>query len=62
MSPVLLPQAPPNLTLEPDDAQHEGAAVGGQEAGWRALLDAGINDWGARMGCLPAMTVMVTHL
>ncbi len=43
-------QAPPNLTPEPDDASpcngHAGEGAGGREAAWRALLAAGINDWG----------------
>jgi hypothetical protein len=34
-------QAPPNLT----PAGLEGSSEAGRE--WRALLDAGINDWGA---------------
>ncbi|KAK9857972.1 hypothetical protein WJX84_000526 [Apatococcus fuscideae] len=33
-------QAPPNLT------PGQGGSICGLEAGWRALLDAGINDWG----------------
>ena len=46
-------QAPPNLTPEPDDAAPAAAtnAEGGAEAGWRLLLDAGINDWGGAVSC-----------
>ncbi|KAG2425571.1 hypothetical protein HXX76_013614 [Chlamydomonas incerta] len=41
-------QAPPNLTpLEGDEGGGGGAdAEAALAAGWRALLDAGINDWG----------------
>ena len=46
-------QAPPNLTPEPDDvaapagkADAGAAAAADPAAGWRLLLDAGINDWG----------------
>lgn len=39
-------QAPPNLTPEPDDVASSSGAAADPAAGWRALLDAGINDWG----------------
>lgn len=38
-------QAPPNLTPEPDDSAPTPAG-GDTEAGWRLLIDAGINDFG----------------
>jgi hypothetical protein len=43
-------QAPPNLTPEAPATGAGGRAEAGGaglEAGWRALIDAGINDWGA---------------
>ena len=44
-------QAPPNLTPEADDVA--GSEAADPAAGWRALLDAGINDWGGKLavGC-----------
>ena len=45
LGPEMNIQAPPNLTPSSDSED----AAGGQEGlrrGWRALLDAGINDWG----------------
>lgn len=47
-------QAPPNLTPEPDDVA--GGEAGDPAAGWRALLDAGINDWGGEW--LPLLLVL----
>ena len=41
-------QAPPNLTPEPDDVASSDGAAADPAAGWRALLDAGINDWGGK--------------
>lgn len=37
-------QAPPNLTPATDDADSSSSS-------WRALLDAGINDWGECSTC-----------
>ena len=50
-------QAPPNLTPEPDDVPGASSAGADPAAAWRALLDAGINDWGgggALNACVPA--------
>ncbi len=40
-------QAPPNLT--PVEEGAAGAGVEQVQASWRALLDAGINDWGGSL-------------
>lgn len=46
LGPGMSIQAPPNLTPEPDDAAEVAGAEADPAAGWRLLLDAGINDWG----------------
>lgn len=46
-APQMSIQAPPNLTPEPDDVA--GSEAADPAAGWRALLDAGINDWGGKL-------------
>jgi FO synthase len=48
LGPQMSIQAPPNLTPEPDDVARAGGAGAEADpaAGWRLLLDAGINDWG----------------
>ncbi len=45
LGPAVSIQAPPNLTPEPDDSAPTPAG-GDMEAGWRLLVDAGINDFG----------------
>lgn len=45
LGPAMSVQAPPNLTPEGEGAG--GGAAAALEAGWRALIDAGINDFGA---------------
>ena len=72
--PKLLPcvqisiQAPPNLTPEPDDAASPGGgALPDPAAGWRLLLDAGINDWGGartvtQLVCFGALQKQVRRL
>lgn len=46
LGPNMSIQAPPNLT-PPGGGEGAGEGEGeGLEAGWRALINAGINDWG----------------
>ena len=64
LGPAMNVQAPPNLTPPSEQLQQVGSAgssetiraseeeaqVAGLRQGWRALLDAGINDWGGSVG------------
>ena len=43
---ITMLQAPPNLTPSGEGAEAETA----MRAGWKALLDSGINDWGEGAG------------
>ena len=44
LGPEMNIQAPPNLT--PSSSSEDSGGQEGLRRGWRALLDAGINDWG----------------
>lgn len=60
LGPRVSVQAPPNLTPEPDDA---APARGDLQAGWRLLIDAGINDFGVgprqrRRGLCPGLACL----
>ena len=55
-------QAPPNLTPEPDDVASSSGAAANPAAGWRALLDAGINDWGGKAPLPPPLLLSAAVL
>src|SRR5689334_16560365 len=54
--PAMNIQAPPNLT----PAGLEGSNEAGRE--WRALLDAGINDWGGCLTRIPSHILAYCYL